>query len=192
MKIKIIGKGSFGNFLSKEFSDDLSETPDAFILAIPFDGYDHVAKSIVDMFGKESHLVNVCSVQDETNHILLKHSKNVTGIHPLFGERSSKNREDRISIVTLKTDQSEGIINLFSKISVIKDNDVNGKIHDIIMAKTHLKVIQVADQIQKIVNDAHGIPEHFLTPSFKKMKELSEQCLDMPIGTRNSILSNKN
>jgi hypothetical protein len=58
------------------------------------------------------------------------------------------------------------------------------------MSLTHVKVIQIAEQIKEIVDSAKDIPEYLITPSFKKMRELSEQFLDMSEGTKRSILSN--
>lgn len=200
MKINIVGNGSFGTFLKKEFiakGHEVNRTAkyDIHILAVPFQSYEKVATYLVKEYGKYIHLVNVCSVQEETNKILAKAvgtQGTVTGIHPLFGERSSKNISDRVSIVTwVHSSKSQKVLNLFSEISMVREDGISGKEHDEMMAKTHLKVVEISQQIQKIVEEAEGIPDYMWTPSFRKMKEMADQFLDMPAGTKDSILANK-
>lgn len=202
MNVSIIGDGSFGRFLAKEFYNKLSlvvpiPTPrNVFILAIPLQAYRETAKRLTDQYGKGIHMVNVCSVQEETNEILMEHISPmdgcVTGIHPMFGERSSPNISERISIVTLKSSpRSNDVVELFSKISMIRDDGTSAAVHDRWMALTHLEVVRMADWIQETTRNAKDVPDYALTPSFRKMKELANQFLDMPAGTRESILANK-
>jgi prephenate dehydrogenase len=196
MKITIIGDfGNFGSFLKEELAPHAqiipsSQETDAFILATPVDTYDSIAKELTSRFGNRTNLVNVCSVQEHTTETLWKYTRNVTSIHPLFGARSPKSPHDRISVVTqvCQSIVSNRIVDLFSKISQIKF--IEAEIHDKAMSLTHVKVIQIAEQIKEIVDSAKDIPEYLITPSFKKMRELSEQFLDMSEGTKRSILSN--
>lgn len=202
MKLCIIGsEGNFGSFLKSALSEynDIAgyskETADTFILAVPLSEYKNAAQQIVNIHGNKIHFVNVCSVQEDTTDLLLrmidKNCGSLTSIHPLFGPRSSKSRSDRVSVVTYAHGKdSDYMIKLFSMISVIRGG-VTPKQHDEFMAKTHYQVVRIADQINKIVENAKDVPDYMLTPSFKKMKELANQFLDMPEGTRSSILANK-
>lgn len=203
MKVSVIGDGSFGKFLTVEFIKtegwvySPTKETDLFILAVPYAAYPEAAKNLIEEFGAGIHLVNVCSVQEETNKLLSNMINPyiggcVTGIHPLFGQRSSKDISDRVSIVTLRySSKSDDAIKLFSKISMVRNDGMTGAMHDQYMAKTHLQVVRISEQIQEIVNNAKDVPDYMLTPSFKKMKEVANQFLDMTPGTKASILSNK-
>lgn len=190
-QIQIEGNGVFGSFLKTILSPhcDIVNTADIVILAVPFSAYEDVASKY-----KNKLLVNVCSVQEETNRICLKYSDQVLGIHPMFGPRSPE--DGRTSIVTLDTVYQNPVLELFSKISAIithypDGRFITGKLHDEMMAKTHLQVIKISDMISKIVYDARDIPDDFLPTSFKRLKSMADQFLDMPPGTKESILANK-
>jgi hypothetical protein len=53
-----------------------------------------------------------------------------------------------------------------------------------------LQVVKLSELISKITAEASDVPDEFLPTSFKRLKALSEQFLDMPEGTKTSILSN--
>lgn len=68
MKIQIIGNGSFGTFLNEILTPiyEIVDSADIVILAVPKSAYEEVCR---EHSGKL--LVNVCSVQVETNKIIL-------------------------------------------------------------------------------------------------------------------------
>jgi len=190
IEVNIVGKGVFGNFVEQCFQGNatFSEKADTVILAVPISAYDDVAKKYA---GK--HLVNVCSVQHKTNDICLKHSAQVTGIHPMFGAKSPK--EGRTCIVTHTCDKSREIIELFESIGAeivtqAGDTKIDGKVHDDMMRRTHLPVLAFGELAALIVEQANGIPDNCLPTSFKRLKALAEQMKDMSPGTVESIRSN--
>lgn len=190
IEVTIEGDGVFGTFLRTVLAPFCLITDDAdiVILAVPFHAYDEVAAAHA---GK--HLVNVCSVQEQTNTTCLKYSTRVTGIHPMFGPRSPA--AGRTCLVTLTNSQSEDVLELFGSISTLVEfangERITGKLHDAIMAKTHLQVVRLADKISAIVQAAADVPDECLPTSFKRLKAMAEQFLDMPPGTKSSILANK-
>lgn len=190
MIIKIVGKGVFGNFLEECFAEHVrfSEDADTVILAVPISSYASVAEKHA---GK--HLVNVCSVQEKTNDICRKSSPYVTGIHPMFGPRST--REGRTCIVTTTCKKSGEIISLFEKIGCeivthVGKTEMTGKMHDEMMRKTHLPVLAFGELAALMVEQAKDIPDNCLPTSFKRLKALAEQMKDMSPGTVESIRSN--
>lgn len=188
--VNIEGNGVFGTFLKVILTPfcEFSEQADIVILAVPFNAYEEVANKHA---GK--HLVNVCSVQDVTNNLCLSASDRVTGIHPMFGPRSPE--DGRTCIITLSTSGSLAIIDIFSRISEIvteaNGRVIDGQLHDEMMAKTHLQVIKIAGEIEDIAAKAHDVPDNCLPTSFKRLKAMAEQFLDMPPGTKSSILANR-
>jgi len=192
LKIFIEGNGVFGTFLKNEIEkvspDSLelnSELADTVILAVPADAYASVSEK---HSGK--HLVNVCSVQSETNKICSRYSDFVTGLHPLFGVRSPKT--DRKLIITKLNKKSNKVIKLFELFSDgTKYLDEDGGVeHDVVMEKTHLKIVQIQKSINEIVADARHIDPDLYPTSFKKLIEFHSTFGDMPEGTLSSILSN--
>ena len=200
--ITIEGTGVFGTFLRKELSPhfNIVDTSNIIVLAVPASAYEQVAKKYSH---GGYHLVNVCSVQEETTNICLRHSDTVTSIHPMFGPRSPA--DGRTCILTYngidgiskgRDREIQQVIDGFAKISSKIVTEFNGqpmtpKLHDEMMAKTHMKVVQISDNILKIVEDAKDIPDECLPTSFKRLRDMAVQLLDMPPGTRDSILSNK-
>lgn len=200
MNITIEGNGVFGTFLRKELSAhvNIDELSGVVILAVPASAYEAMA-----LKHRGKHLVNVCSVQEDTTNICLVYSDLVTSIHPMFGPRSPS--EGRSCIVTRAITDSiskhankevQDIVDLFAKICSTMVFEVNGKtitpkMHDEMMAKTHLKVVEISDYILQLVDQASDVPEECLPTSFKRLKAMAEQFLDMPGGTKESILSNK-
>lgn len=190
MKVFIEGDGVFGSFLKEQLKDFVCESSSdagAIILAVPLNAYGEVAAK-----HKGKHLVNVCSVQKESTDLCLANSDIVTSIHPMFGPRSPT--EGRTSVLTFSVAESVHILAMFSSISKIismfNGTLITPDIHDILMAKTHLQVVKLSDIIASIVKDAQDVPDELLPTSFKRLKALSEQFLDMPEGTKSSILSN--
>lgn len=205
----IVGDGVFGSFLYKEFKtyhglnvykDTEPYDPeliDYVILAVPETSYAEVAEKY-----KRYHLVNVCSVQEATTEICIAAAgrRNVTSIHPMFGPRSGV--AGRTCILTFSTVDSEPVIEAFQEICefIVTRIDYEGEydgmvmtpqLHDELMAKTQLQVVKISDQILQIVQAAKDIPNSCLPTSFKQLEAFAEQFLDMPEGTKSSILSNK-
>lgn len=191
MKIAVIGDGVFGTFLRKEIvrvAPNIlahEEVADTFILAVPSSAYDEVASNWIG-----NHLVNVCSIQAKTNWLCSKWSKDVTGIHPLFGPRSGM--EGRSALVTRECAKSEEIIQLFQDMgaSVLRLTEGDGWKHDDIMSKTHIPVVRLQEQIKDIMKTAEGIDEEYMPTSFKRLIEFEKTFGDMPEGTLSSILDN--
>jgi len=200
--MKIVGDGKFGTFL-KEFFDETTASgrkyhPELFqdidfeslvILAVPFSAYEEVAKE-----NEGKHLVNVCSVQEETNKICLKYSDRVTGIHPMFGPRSPE--DSRVCILThISEDASAADLFLKSGCGVIAKTPggdrITGKWHDKLMANTHAKAISIANFIKPLVKESWDIDDVYLPASVQKLKEVLWQLGDMSPGTLESIKANK-
>ena len=191
MKIRIVGDGVFGQFLSEIFSPHAEICDDAnnLFLAVPGDAYEEVASNYADM-----HLINVCSVQQETNQACLGYSKEVTGIHPLFGPRSPV--ENRVALVTQRCEKSIPVIELFEQIGAevfdsLPDGQViNGELHDRMMAATHLAGLRQLAQLKGIVEKSAWVPEKFIPTSFLRLRNFVEQSGDFSPGTLSSIKSN--
>lgn len=180
MKVKIVGDGSFGSFLKVLFHPLLDEKADVVILAVPADAYEEVASA-----HKNKHLVNVCSRQHKTNQILQRHSMVVTGIHPLFGERTFGN-DNRKCIVTHYTAHRSGdVIQLFQGLGCTFSY-MGGEEHDKLMARTHKPVLTILEFIGQFLDRNEDIPEDLLVPSYKAMRTFYES-FKMPEGTINSM-----
>lgn len=203
MKIFIEGVfGNFGFFLRDEFSQhghDIilehkftnKDDYDIVILAVPLDAYEECAKKHA---GKT--LINVCSVQEESTEICNKYSKNVISIHPMFGKRSPK--EGRTCVLTYASNMKmlKLAYDLFTDIcdnviSLMDGKEITPAMHDEMMALTHVKVIELSDKILEVVMNAKHIPNEILPTSFKRLRDMAVQFLDMPEGTKSSIMANK-
>lgn len=188
--VSIVGTGVFGTFLTKELSAfcEIDPNSDIVLMAVPASAYAEVASKHA---GK--HLVNICSVQEDTTLACLQCSDRVTAVHPMFGPRSPL--EGRTSIVTHQSLDSGGILALFSRISLLvfeaNGLPIDGASHDKMMAKTHMQVVNISGLIKQIADNAADVPENCLPTSFKRLKAMADQFLDMPDGTKSSILSNK-
>ena len=190
MKLHIVGNGYYGKFLREILSPyaNFAENAETIILAVPFSAYKEVAEKF-----RGKHLVNICSVQEKTNAICQKYSKNVTGFHPLFGPKSSE--KNRRGILTLECPKSREILDLFQKIGTkiirkINGKKIDGKLHDQMMAQSHATVIALNRFISEKVRLADWIPEEILPPSFIALREFSRQYMDMSAGTVSSIMAN--
>lgn len=198
----MVGQGVFGTFLAKELGEhatsvvfdtddnvDMSKI-DIVVLAVPANAYREVANKY-----NNYHIVNVCSIQDSTTVELIESgAKHFTSIHPMFGPRSP--REGRTCILTKATENSAQVIELFSKICDKIVTEANGTIitpslHDLMMSKTQLEVVKISDHILRIVEQARDIPDDCLPTSFKRLREMATQFLDMPPGTKSSIIANQ-
>lgn len=197
MKINIIGDGSFGTFLQEILPPvfEIDENAETVILAVPISAYDSVA-----LANREKHLINVCSVQKPSLDMALKHTPNVTGIHPLFGQRTPVER--RSSIVTHELSPEspfaaaeKEFLDGFSQISKLVRLDHKGETftpdsHDKLMAKTHVAAVLAAKQMKVFVERAADIPDEFLPNSFRLMRDFVRTLDDMPPGTIESIMAN--
>ena len=191
MKIEIIGSGVFGEFLKQLFTPHatIHRSADDVILAVPLEAYEQVASQNA---GK--HLVNVCSVQRDSNAICLRHTENVTGIHPLFGPRSMES--NKVSILTQTCSRTELITELFQKVGVeicttLPDGRIiDGELHDRMMAATHFAGMQIAENLRDIVDAAAWVPDKFVPPSFQRIRDFVVQCQDFSPGTASSIKAN--
>jgi len=191
MKVKIIGNGVFGNFLKKLLSPLVSFSEDAeyVFLAVPIEAYAEVAEA-----HKNRHLINVCSVQHESNIICLKYSEQVTGIHPLFGPRSPK--DNRVSVLTYSSSNTSVIVKLFEQLGsevcdVLPDGrNIDGELHDRMMAATHLAGLKQLERLREIVEKSAWVPKKFIPTSFQRLQNFVEQSGDFSPGTLSSIESN--
>ena len=191
MKIRIVGDGVFGQFLNEIFSPHTEICDDAhnLFLAIPGDAYEEVARQNAGM-----HLINVCSVQQETNRSCLRYSEYVTGIHPLFGPRSPA--ENRVALLTQRCEKSAAVIELFEKVgaevfaSLPDGKAIDGELHDRMMAATHLAGLRQLAQLKEIVEKSAWVPEKFIPTSFLRLRNFVEQSGDFSPGTLKSIESN--
>ncbi len=191
MKLTIIGRGTFGTFLSNLFAPyaEIVEDSENVILAVPYDAYEDVANTHA---GK--HLINVCSVQREPNKICLKYSDRVTGIHPMFGPRSP--RTNRTAVLTHECADTKEILELFEKVgtevyaNLPDGTHIDGDLHDKMMAATHLAGLQAAEQLKEVVEKAEWVPEKFVPTSFRRIRDFVDQCGDFSPGTLSSMKAN--
>lgn len=203
--IQILGDGAFGSFLKdflcKEFNvlpcterdfhlnnsicNNILLTP--IILAVPVNSLKEVAMNYI-----HRHIVNVCSVQKNSNEILKSiNANNFTSIHPLFGKRTPENMRHLIfTNHCIQFKESEDLfINSLSPMlsSVTFMSDIE---HDIIMAKTHVTAVIAAKQMKIFIERAKDIQDHLLPNSFRLLKNFVQTLDDMPKGTLDTILSN--
>lgn len=205
MKLQIIGDGSFGSFLKELLTPhfEIVNNADSVILAVPISAYELVAKE-----NQGKHLINVCSVQKPSTDICLKHSEEVTSIHPLFGRRTPTNR--RYSIITYSyqlnqgnddswwydSDNSENcFMREFRKVSQVFDKDEESlrftpEKHDILMAKTHVAAVMAAKQLKVYTERVKNVPDELIPNSFRLMRDFVKTLDDMPKGTVESIMAN--
>ncbi len=198
MKLTIIGNGAFGTFLKELLAPHFELCDDAFsvILAVPISAYEDVASK-----NKNKHLINVCSVQKPSTDICLRHSSDVTSIHPLFGKRTPADK--RNSIVTHECTApwssawtpERGFLSRFRNVSNIIFNTNNGEeftpeSHDLLMFKTHFAAAKAAQEAKKFIEGAKDVPDEFIPNSFRLLREFVKTMEDMPSGTMESILAN--
>jgi len=200
MKINIIGDGSFGKFLKELLPvHGFNITNDAYsvILAVPISAYESVAHELC--FTKKMHLINVCSVQESSTNILLRHTSEVTSIHPLFGKRTPELKRNSILTYECGYDSEKEFIDKFGKVSNIFDNNqmmdktwerFTPESHDKLMARTHLKAVHAAQLIKPFVTDTTDIPDELIPNSFRLLRDFVKTLDDMPRGTLESILAN--
>jgi prephenate dehydrogenase len=197
MKINIIGDGSFGTFLKELLPPvfDIDNGADTIILAVPISAYESVAAA-----NSDRHLINVCSVQRPSTEMATRHTPNVTGIHPLFGQRTPADRRNSILTRQLSpespfAESEREFLDGFGKITNIIRTDHNGVAftpdsHDQLMARTHVAAVLAAKQMKVFVERAEDIPDEFLPNSFRLMRDFVRTLDDMPQGTIESIMAN--
>jgi len=201
MKIQIVGDGSFGSFLKRELPNygfNVVDDAGSVILAVPISAYDEVGQK-----NSGKHLVNVCSVQKPSTDILLKHSVNVTSLHPLFGARTPADK--RFSLLTYSvnngddtwfgSDDEEEFIMTFQLFSKILVNDWLGKpwtpkSHDIHMKRTHKVAADAAKIAKVLIANTDDIPDEYIPNSFRLLRGFVKTLDDMPTGTMESIMAN--
>ena len=191
IQINIVGEGTFGKFLAEIFKPYVTFSQDAehVFLAIPIEAYSEVASQYP---GK--HLINVCSVQQESNSLCLKQSNLVTGIHPLFGPRSPQ--ENRVAVLTHACPSTQAIVELFELVGTevcdhLPDGRIiDGELHDRMMADTHLAGLRQLENLRDIVEKSSWVPKKFIPSSFQRLQNFVEQSGDFSPGTLSSILSN--
>lgn len=200
MKLKIIGDGSFGSFLKELLAPhfELSDDADSVILAVPISAYDEVAKA-----NKNKHLINVCSVQQISTELCLRHSDRVTSIHPLFGRRTPADKRNTLWTHSFTADNDTWFSqsdleaefhNTLMKVTRIHLS-MNGKIftpesHDQLMAKVHASAVMGAKQLKIFVDRVKDVPDELIPHSFRLMREFVKTLDDMPPGTVESIMAN--
>lgn len=202
MKINIQGNGSFGTFLkellSLHFELVTPEEASSIVLAVPISAYNELGKKF-----KDKHLINVCSVQLPSTNILLKHTDNVTSLHPLFGKRTPKDKRNTILTYSCIKDndtwQSSHLesefLEQFKKVSAVIDLDMDGnkftpEKHDILMRNTHVEAVLAAKELKLLIDRTNNIPDQLIPNSFRLMREFVKTLDDMPIGTLDSIMKN--
>lgn len=193
MKIQIVGDGSFGSFLKNELPKvgfELVDSADSIILAIPFSSYEDFCSN-----NRDKHFINVCSIQEPSTNICLKYSKRVTSIHPLFGARTPADKRNSILTYRSYIGDEVGFLANFNQFSNIHrdKNDykiIRPKLHDKLMAKTHVAAILAARQLKHFVDDAKDIPDELIPNSFRLLRNFVSTLNDTTPGTVSSILAN--
>ena len=201
MKINILGSGPFGRFLREltepffEFGEDAKTV----ILAVPISAYNSLAKCYIDR-----HLVNVCSTQGPSTDILLRHTANITCIHPLFGRNTPADKRYAIVTRVLSTNSvrqnpfagnEAALFDGLSQICKLHFRDYNGNpfspgTHDRLMARTHIAALVAAKRIKRLVERADDVPDEYLPNSFRLLRQFVATVDQMPIGTVQSIMAN--
>lgn len=197
MKVSIIGDGSFGTFLRELLPPifEIGDDAETVILAVPISAYESCAAA-----NRDKHLINVCSVQKPSMEAAMKHTPNVTGIHPLFGQRTPANKRNAIVTYELPdgspfAEAEHEFLAGFAEVSTLIRNDHSGAAftpdsHDKLMAKTHVAAVLAAKQMKVFVERADGIPDEFIPNSFRLMRDFVRTLDDMPQGTIESIMAN--
>ncbi len=190
MKIAIVGTGSFGCFLNKVLSEGpftlvSPEESAVIILAVPISAYDELGAKY-----KDKLLANVCSVQMPSTEILLKHTKKVTGLHPLFGARTPPSERHTILTHCCGCIEEDVFIAQFRSATGAEYTKMEASAHDIMMNRTHVPALSVALSLVPIIAAAAYIPDHLVPNSFKLLRKFVKTMEDMPAGTVESILAN--
>lgn len=189
-RVAIIGNGAFGSFfvdeLKRQNKCDVVDVEDAdsIVLAVPFDAYDEVTKAL-----SGRHVINVCSIQEDSTQICLGNGCDVFGAHPLFGRRTEET--DRRWIITAGN-HLRGLNRKFME-CVVGDNwtFMSGEEHDRLMGRTHLAYVEIMEKIKPMLGNLHVDDYQYAPPSFRRLIDLVDQWGDMPDGTLSSIKSNK-
>jgi prephenate dehydrogenase len=197
--LKVVGDGVFGTFIKRYLSQYPSahfvgkdQMAEHIIIAVPFSSYESVAQAY-----ENCHLINMCSVQEDTNNICKKYSDKVTGIHPMFGKMTSDPQDNKVCLVTHRCAFTNVITDIFRYCgALIKDKTPSGKPitgewHDQLMAHSHAKLVSIMPHISNTLESIKDIDDSYLPISVQKMRSLANQFEDMPKGTTSSILSNK-
>lgn len=201
MQISIIGDGAFGSFLRELLSPhfEINDSAETLILAVPISAYETIAAENAD-----KHLINVCSVQLPSTEHILRHTENVTCIHPLFGARTPANKRNSVVSRTIVeyvsdsgrfVDAEKEFLERFAKVSALMYVDHKGDrftpdSHDRLMARTHAAAVLAAKQMKIFVDRAEDIPDDLLPNSFRLLRDFVKTLDDMPQGTIESIMAN--
>lgn len=197
MEIEIIGDGVFGTFLMELLVPhfELGGSADTVIFAVPISAYASLAAE-----NRERHIVNVCSVQKPSTEMVLRHTPNVTSIHPLFGRRTPEAKRNAILTYTVPADSrfaaaEAEFLDRLARVCEIKLTDPSGgtftpDTHDQLMAKTHVAAVVAARQMKVFVDRASDIPDEYIPNSFRLMRDFVKTLEDMPQGTIESIMAN--
>lgn len=201
MQISIIGDGAFGSFLRELLSPhfEINDSAETLILAVPISAYETIAAENAD-----KHLINVCSVQLPSTEHILRHTENVTCIHPLFGARTPANKRNSVVSRTIVeyvsdsgrfVDAEKEFLERFAKVSALMYVDHKGErftpdSHDRLMARTHAAAVLAAKQMKIFVDRAEDIPDDLLPNSFRLLRDFVKTLDDMPQGTIESIMAN--
>jgi prephenate dehydrogenase len=184
------GDGAFGQFLNVLIPTTglvlatCAQDASTIILAVPEEAYAEVALKY-----RTHHLVNVCSVQMHTMRDCLKATRNVTGIHPLFGSRTPLDK--RFGLIThISGCPGENAFlpkfaALFARLTHLSPED-----HDQLMLKVHAKAVEAAQKVKSIVEEAAEIPDYMIPNSFRLLRTFVGTLDDMPAGTLQSIQAN--
>ena len=201
MKINIVGTGSFGSFL-RELTEphfEFDEDAETVVLAVPISAYDVLAKKFI-----KRHLVNVCSSQGPSTDIILRHTANLTCIHPLFGRNTPADKRYAIVTRLLSTHRDSqhrfagneaALLDGLSQICKMHFSDPNGipfspRSHDRLMARTHIAALVAARQVKTLVERAREVPDEYLPNSFRLLRQFVVAVDQMPTGTTQSIMAN--
>lgn len=195
--LKIVGSdGAFGSFMAELLEPHFAITSDSAptaMLCVPLSAYD-----LMGRVHRDCRIINVCSVQEESTRILLKHTSRVTSLHPLFGRRSPADKRNAIPTrigadpddVWYDDVHEQEFLAGFSKVARILPF-MTPAAHDQLMAKTHLAAFIAAQQAKVLVDRAASVPDELLPHSFRKLREFVQTFEDMPPGTVESILANR-
>lgn len=192
--VGIIGFGSFGKFLAEklspyvdvkvfsysgkpnEWASTLEQvvTADYLIPSIPLNAYEKTLKSIKNIIGENTVIVDVCSVKEEPMRIIKSVLPNqpVVATHPLFGPESAKDSlSDHTLVLCPELSDNSGlkIIEIFvNKLELIVKK-MTAEEHDQEMAVVQGLTFFIAHSLK----DLKLHKQKLSTQSFEKLLQLA-------------------
>lgn len=197
--LSIIGLGNFGSFVASSIPKDQgleviahdvrdvevdpdikivdlgrAALADVVVLAVPLEKYESVLVPLSTLIGRNSLLIDVCSVKREPGRLIRKYlpdHPNVLLTHPLFGPRSAISglAGHKLAVTFSKGKKAEQVLSECQKLG-IEIQRMGATRHDRIMANVHALTFFVAYSLEKMGIEADI---DLFTPSYQMLLDLS-------------------